>query len=65
MDDNEPTQDPPEGGSSDSPVTYRWLGDESRWFDGVPNRDITEADTYLDPELLQAAVDAGTHQKVS
>ncbi len=55
-------QDPPDGGSSDSPtVVLHWAGDEGIWGD-LPNRDITTADPYS-PEQLDAAVSAGTHTR--
>lgn len=46
-------------------VRYRWLGDTGRFYDGVPSRDVTADDTYLSDELCDAAVAAGTHEKVS
>lgn len=60
----EPTTDPPEGGSSDS-ILLRWLGDESRYTDGIPNRDVTTADVHLSKDDLARAVKHGNHEKVS
>ena len=44
-------------------VTYRWLGDESRFTNGIPNRDITTDDAHLSEEALEEAIAAGTHER--
>lgn len=43
-------------------VVLHWLGDESVFVSGIPNRDITEADALSD-EDLKRAVKHGTHEK--
>jgi hypothetical protein len=57
------TSKPAPEGAIDAPVVVlRWLGDESVFNSGVPNRDVT-TDDQLTPELLELAVAAGTHAR--
>ena len=45
-------------------VVLRWKGDESVFTNGIPNRNIHEADGLSD-EQIKEAVEHGTHEKVS
>lgn len=53
----EPEQLPP------PPVVIRWLGDESVFVSGMPNRDIREGEV-IEPEALELALAIPTHEKV-
>jgi hypothetical protein len=45
-------------------ITHRWLGDETRYTNGIPNRDITTDDAHLSEEALEEAIAAGTHERI-
>lgn len=49
---------------ADPTVRLRWLGDESRFTNGVPNRDVTTDDVHVDDELAAEAVASGTHEEI-
>jgi hypothetical protein len=51
-----PAADPKPG------IVLHWLGDESRFTNGIPNRDVT-TDDRLSDEDLQTAVEHGTHER--
>ena len=42
-------------------IVLRWLGDETRFTNGIPNRDVTVADALTDEQLTEA-VAHGTHE---
>ncbi len=50
-------------GTSESPVVLHWRGDEGVFTNGVPNRDVTEADGLSD-EAVELALTNGTHTRI-
>jgi hypothetical protein len=56
--------DKKEPASEPTTIVLRWKGDASVFVNGVPNRDVTEADA-LSKDAIKEAIASKTHEKVN